>query len=1009
MELLPLETPKPKMILCFPKHRVQQVKHSLFIFIDHWQTTLFMTFLTLYALFADDIRQLSCDKDTDDVVWNITSVVMCIFLLEVILSSFVKPDYFLSFFFWLDVVSTVSMLLDIGWFSNWLFPSGRSGGLSNASLVRAARASQIGSRAGRIVRILRIIRLIRIIRLYKVSEQANINEKIQTTIKTKEKRKAKAKEKESLSRSELSGAGEAKTKSGRNVIINEDQNTVNQSRIVRNSTANEEGLGSGQANSEQAASGDAMNVSRLSKKLGVGVSGRERTKSLFLKNIEAEKIKLLQQRMQESQDKSQPGEPEKIGESLMLNQIDEEDELEGHKEDKQNSGSLTDIIGKENHDDDPEIEDEEILDEEPLNIENEEKAAEQQNLQKQIAMVERQMFEETNVGRKLSEAMTKKIVIIVLILMTCIPLFSIDTYAPDYTFIQFGVSQMYASVAYHKSITPEFADIWNNYIRDSNSYSDPLISIDIYNTSADGNSTVSFYSYGNASAVDNFRNDDFKTITEPSGVVDSSQFTMIVNQDVSSTNNKSSVLSIVRTIFICIVLGGASMIFSQDATELVLEPIEKMLEKIKNITENPLKAAQSEEEQAYILDKINKKHKVFVEEDTNETGLLLKIITKIGGLLAIGFGEAGSELIVKNMSNSGAINPMIPGKKVLAVFGFCDIRNFTDATEVLQEKVMVFVNEIAEIVHSRAIQFGGAANKNIGDAFLLVWRVNGKDADELAHLTGEDFMIGIKALKPACIAAELAVSAFVKIMAEMNQASVLAKYNGHEGLKARIKGYKVRMGFGLHMGWAIEGAIGSEFKIDASYLSPHVNMASRLEAATKQFGVPILISEVIFHACGEAVQGYLRKIDVVMVKGSEQPIGLFTFDGDFERLPVHLERKKQQLSEQERKRRKFIDRSTKTQFVESLFEEKATVAGLLAKNKQVQQARLKYSRAFFQKWAQAFGAYVSGNWGSAAEQLTQVSEMVGGDGPAKTLLEFLAQCGNKAPADWRGFRALTEK
>ena len=38
-----------------------------------------------------------------------------------------------------------------------------------------------------------------------------------------------------------------------------------------------------------------------------------------------------------------------------------------------------------------------------------------------------------------------------------------------------------------------------------------------------------------------------------------------------------------------------------------------------------------------------------------------------------------------------------------------------------------------------------------------------------------------------------------------------------------------------------KGAIGSEFKVDASYLSPNVNMASRLEAATKQFGVPILI------------------------------------------------------------------------------------------------------------------------------------------------------------------------
>jgi class 3 adenylate cyclase len=49
------------------------------------------------------------------------------------------------------------------------------------------------------------------------------------------------------------------------------------------------------------------------------------------------------------------------------------------------------------------------------------------------------------------------------------------------------------------------------------------------------------------------------------------------------------------------------------------------------------------------------------------------------------------------------------------------------------------------------------------------------------------------------------------------------------------------MGFGLHIGWAIEGAIGSEYKIDASYLSPNVNISSRLEAATKQYGVQILI------------------------------------------------------------------------------------------------------------------------------------------------------------------------
>lgn len=48
-----------------------------------------------------------------------------------------------------------------------------------------------------------------------------------------------------------------------------------------------------------------------------------------------------------------------------------------------------------------------------------------------------------------------------------------------------------------------------------------------------------------------------------------------------------------------------------------------------------------------------------------------------------------------------------------------------------------------------------------------------------------------------------------------------------------MENYRVKMGFGLHFGWAIEGAIGSSFKIDVSYLSPNVNMSAVLEACTK--------------------------------------------------------------------------------------------------------------------------------------------------------------------------------
>ena len=52
------------------------------------------------------------------------------------------------------------------------------------------------------------------------------------------------------------------------------------------------------------------------------------------------------------------------------------------------------------------------------------------------------------------------------------------------------------------------------------------------------------------------------------------------------------------------------------------------------------------------------------------------------------------------------------------------------------------------------------------------------------------------------------------------------------------------MGFGLHAGWAIEGAVGSKQKVDATYLSPHVNMAARLETSSRQYGVPLLASQV---------------------------------------------------------------------------------------------------------------------------------------------------------------------
>lgn len=112
-----------------------------------------------------------------------------------------------------------------------------------------------------------------------------------------------------------------------------------------------------------------------------------------------------------------------------------------------------------------------------------------------------------------------------------------------------------------------------------------------------------------------------------------------------------------------------------------------------------------------------------------ETVLLEAAITKIGHLLALGFGEAGSAIIGNNMTGEGELNPMIEGQRTYAIFGFTDIRNFAANTEVLQINIMSFVNQIAEISHSQVDKYGGSANKNLGEAFLFVWKY--KTPDEL--------------------------------------------------------------------------------------------------------------------------------------------------------------------------------------------------------------------------------------------------------------------------------------
>jgi hypothetical protein len=94
-------------------------------------------------------------------------VELLVFSLFKVIFLLFQEGYFLSYYFWLDIVSTLTMVLDLTWVDALL---NGGGGIQTAASVakvaRASRASKIGAKATKLIR---IIRLIRFLKLYKTA------------------------------------------------------------------------------------------------------------------------------------------------------------------------------------------------------------------------------------------------------------------------------------------------------------------------------------------------------------------------------------------------------------------------------------------------------------------------------------------------------------------------------------------------------------------------------------------------------------------------------------------------------------------------------------------------------------------------------------------------------------------------------------------------------------------------------------------------------------------------
>jgi adenylate cyclase len=189
---------------------------------------------------------------------------------------------------------------------------------------------------------------------------------------------------------------------------------------------------------------------------------------------------------------------------------------------------------------------------------------------------------------------------------------------------------------------------------------------------------------------------------------------------------------------------------------------------------------------------------------------------------------------------------------------FSDVRGFTSISEHYKDDpqgLTRLMNRFLTPLTDAIIERKGTIDKYIGDAIMAFWNAPVDDDDQEAN---------------ACDAAlEMQARAAV-LNVELKRE---AEANGGQYMPLRI-------GIGLNTGPCVVGNMGSDFRFNYSVLGDTVNVASRLEARTKDYRLPVVIGSRTAEMAKRKFA--TMEIDLIQVKGKKQPEAVFTVLGRFE-------------------------------------------------------------------------------------------------------------------------------
>ena len=174
------------------------------------------------------------------------------------------------------------------------------------------------------------------------------------------------------------------------------------------------------------------------------------------------------------------------------------------------------------------------------------------------------------------------------------------------------------------------------------------------------------------------------------------------------------------------------------------------------------------------------------------------------------------------------------GEKRRCTFLFTDVRGFTALSEKLKpEQVTEIMNKALTIQSDAVKKYNGMVDKYIGDAMMAIFNA----PLDLPHHE------------------KIAVECAKEIQENIEKADI-----------------GVAIGVGVNTGEAVIGNMGSDTRFDYSAIGDAVNTAARLESATKEAGVNILIGEETEKYCGYN----LKSVKPIKVKGKEKPLIIYT-------------------------------------------------------------------------------------------------------------------------------------